>query len=336
MTNEISNKSTKSEILDAYESLLKSIKDQKREASQKVQEEIQNKTIVKKSSELSNEQIIKDVAGLKISISGALDKVTDSMLEKYREFTQLQDAISVQQKQLKELYQINVEAETLEALIASQKELKARHDAEMAAGKLSFEQEMAARKESWKSEQVIYETNRKEQDEQVKKNRKREEEEYAYTLKVTRKKEEDTFNEKKTKWEKDLEEKKIRFEKEIAERESLVQSAEAELADLRQQAGKFPVQLEQAIKQAEKAMKDKLDLEYKHESELAAQKSESEQKLKDQTIASLREKIKEQDVLIKQLSEKTSAAETGMKEIAIKALDSSTKRIVEARTEEGK
>ena len=55
---------------------------------------------MKKSGELSNEQIIKDIASQKISLSSALDKLADSMVEKFREFSQLQEAISIQQAQL--------------------------------------------------------------------------------------------------------------------------------------------------------------------------------------------------------------------------------------------
>ena len=336
MTNEISSRNTKSEILGAYEALLKTIKEQKREAPQKVQEEQQNKQIVKKSAELSNEQIIKEVASLKINQSASLDKLADSMLEKFREFSQLQDAIAIEQAQLKELYQISVEAESLEALMAAQKDQKSRFETEMATSRQSFEAEMSAKKEVWKTEQTLNEKTRKEWDDQVKKDRKREEEEYLYTLKISRKKEEDAYGEKKLKLEKELEEKKSAFEKEFAERETRIQSAEAELADLRQRSEKFPAQLEQAVKLSEKVLKEKLDLEFSHLSAMALQKSESEQKLKDQTIASLRDKIKEQELLIRQLTEKTATAETGMKEIAIKALDSSKVRIMEARTEEGK
>lgn len=336
MATEISPKSTKNEILDAYESLLKNIKEQKREAPQKVQEEQQNRQTVKKSGELSNEQIVKDVANLKINLSASLDKLADSMLEKFREFSQLQDAISIQQAQLKELYQISVQTESLEALIAAHKDQKSRFETDMTLARNTFETDMSTRKEAWKTEQALYDKNRKELDEQVKKDRKREEEEYQYSLKITRKKEEDLYTEKKQKLEKELLEKKSSFEKEIAEREARVQAAEAELAGLRQQAEKFPGQLDQAIKQAEKILKDKMDLEFKHQSELSNQKADADQKLKDQMIVSLRDKIKEQDLLIRQMSEKTTSAESSMKEIAIKALDSSTMRIIEAKTEEGK
>ncbi len=136
--------------------------------------------------------------------------------------------------------------------------------------------------------------------------------------------------------EKDLVDKKSAFEKEFAERETLIKSAENELADLRKQAAQFQSQLDKAVQQAEKSLKEKLDLEFSHQSELSVQKAESEQKLKDQTIISLRDKIKEQDLLIRQLTEKTSSAESSMKEIAIKALDSSTMRIMESKGDEGK
>jgi len=336
MASEVSNKSTKNEILEAYESLLKTIKEQKREAPQKVQEEQQNKQIVKKTGDLSNEQIVKDVANLKINLSASLDKLADSMLEKFREFSQLQEAITIQQAQLKELYQISVQTESLEALIAAQKDQKSRFEADMAASRNSFETDMTTRKEAWNAEQALNEKNRKELDDQVKKDRKREDEEYQYNLKITRKKEEDAYAEKKQKLEKELADKKTNFEKEFAEREVRIQTAETELADLRQKATQFPGQLEQAIKQAEKALKEKLDLEFSHQAELATQKAESEQKLKDQTIVSLRDKIKEQDLLIRQLTEKTTSAESSMKEIAIKALDSSKMRIIEAKAEEGR
>ena len=333
MATDITPKSTKNEILDAYESLLKTVKEQKREAPQKVQEEQQNRQIVKKSGELSNEQIIKDIANQKISISSALDKVADLMVEKFREFSQLQDAISIQQAQVKELYQISVQTESLEALIAAHKDQKLKFESDMAASRSSFETDLTTRKESWKAEQALYEKNRKEQDEQVKKDRKREEEEYQYNQKITRKKEEDAYAEKKQKLDRDLIEKKASFEKEIAVREARIESAEVELADLRQRAAQFTGQLDQAVKQAEKLLKEKMEMEFKHQSEMAGQKAESEQKLKDQMIVSLRDKIKEQDLLIRHLTEKTTSAEASMKEIAIKALDSSTMRIIESKTE---
>ncbi|MCX6224321.1 MAG: hypothetical protein NTV01_06155 [Bacteroidia bacterium] len=336
MATELSNKSTKNEILDAYESLLKTVKEQKREVPQKIQEEQQNRQVVKKSGELSNELIIKDIANQKINLSAALDKLADSMVEKFREFSQLQEAITIQQAQLKELYQISVQTESLEALIAAHKDQKSKFETDMATSRNSFETDMATRKEAWKAEQALTEKIRKELDEQVKKDRKREDEEYQYNLKITRKKEEDAYTEKKQKLEKELAEKKITFEKEYAEREARVQAAENELADLRQRSEKFPVQLEQAVKQAEKALKEKLDLEFAHKAELAAQKADSEQKLKDQMIVSFRDKIKEQELLIRQLTEKTTTAESSMKEIAIKALDTSTLRIIEAKAEENR
>ena len=86
------------------------------------------------------------------------------------------------------------------------------------------------------------------------------------------------------------------FEQEISKREAQIEDAEAELASLRTQAAKFPSELQQAIAQAEKALSEKLQQQFNYEKELATEKVNGEQKLKDQTILSLREKIKEQEI----------------------------------------
>ena len=52
--------------------------------------------------------------------------------------------------------------------------------------------------------------------------------------------------------------------------------------------------------------------------------------LKDQTIESLKEKIKDQEVMIKQLSQKVNVSEESVKQIALKALDSSSKEKIVA------
>ena len=100
--------------------------------------------------------------------------------------------------------------------------------------------------------------------------------------------------------------KRAAFEQEVSKREVQIEDAESELANLRTQAEKFPSELQQAVIQPEKVLSKKLQQQFNYEKALAAEKVSGEQKLKDQTILSLREKIKEQESLIKQLSEKTA------------------------------
>jgi DNA mismatch repair protein MutH len=120
-----------------------------------------------------------------------------------------------------------------------------------------------------------------------------------------------------------LAEQKAAFEKEYADRENKITEREAEFAELSKKVTTFPAELEKTIKQTEKTIGEQLNGKHNHEKELLAKEIEGERKLKDQTIATLQEKIKEQAALILQLTNKADNATQQVKEIAIKAVESS-------------
>jgi len=191
--------------------------------------------------------------------------------------------------------------------------------------KEKFEAEMAEKKVLWKKEQETWQNKMKEEFEDNKKAKQREEEEFQYNLKLTRKKEADLYEDKKAKLEKELAEKKVAFEKEFSLREAAVKMAETELNDLRQKTLAFPKELEKVVEAAVKATTDRLEMEYRFNKELTAKQNEGEIKLRDQIIETLRSKIKDLETSLKELSQKTATAESTVKDIAMKAIESSTK-----------
>ena len=165
----------------------------------------------------------------------------------------------------------------------------------------------------------------KEESVHTKKTREREEEEYNYSLQLTRKKDTDAYQERKLKLEKELTDKKVAFESDMATREARIQEVEAELNSLRALAAGFPAEVEKAVKNAEKYLTEKLQTQYKFETELTSKQTDGEIKLKEQTILTLQNKIKDLEVIIKELTSKANTAEASVKDIAIKAIESSTK-----------
>ncbi len=139
------------------------------------------------------------------------------------------------------------------------------------------------------------------------------------------KKEADLYEEKKLKLEKDLAEKKQLFEKEIAGREANIKETEIELKELRNRNIAFPGELEKAIASSVKAATEKLQTEFRFEKELTAKQTEGELRLKDQIVETLKNKIKDMEATIKELSQKTVTADANVKDIAIKAIESSSK-----------
>ncbi len=336
MEQEVTSKNTKNQILDAYNELLQKVQEQKSQEPKKVKEEKQNLELTQKAKSLSNEGIVKEVAALKVNFSSALDKLGDQFVSEYNKFEELQKAISIERKNLEELYQLSANTDSLAVMLMAQKEQKEKFEQEMTQRreeltekinreKEQHETEMGEKRALWKKEQDERAAAEKEEAANRKKERDREEEEYLYNLKLNRKKEVDIYEDKKQKLDRELTEKKAAFEKEFQERKTAIEEAETELNELRIKNAEFPAELEKAVNDAVKATADKLKAEHKFEMQLRDKETEGELKLKDQAIAALTSKIKEMEATIKEMSQKTATAESSVKDIAMKAIESSSK-----------
>ncbi|MCK4345684.1 MAG: hypothetical protein KAX05_10405 [Bacteroidales bacterium] len=316
MEKKVSISQTKKEILDAYHELLQKMESKTEEPKVVQKREMEEKT-VKEVSRLSVDSINKNIAGLKINISGALDKLEEQMAGVFKEFEKLHESVKIERENLEELYQISANAHSLSALIAAQKEKQE-----------VFEKEIEEKKLQWKAEEEKIQSEITEAKVISDKQRKRDEEEYQYNLKIRRTKDQDEYEEKKNKLEKELLEKKAWFEKEMAEREAKLKEAETELLELRKKDEEFPVILEKEVKKAQQETEKILKQQYDFEKQLSDNKIIGEQKLKDQTIKTLEAKIKDQETLLRQLTIKTDASEENVKQMALKALETTGKERV--------
>lgn len=313
MQKEISTRSTKNEILDAYNDLLAKLKEQKSvdRKTEKAREE-QSK-IVEAASQNAPDRIVKALGETKLEIVKALDSLGERLMVEHKKLTDLQRAIEIETNNLHEMFEIKVNVDSLAALLQAQKEKKLSFDHEIEEKQTAFDAEMSQKRQQWKQEQETYELQKKERDAATKKEREREEEEYKYALAQRRKREADQYE-------------AARAEKErtLAEREAAVAMREKELAALKAEVEAFPKKLEKAAAEAETLAVERLGSRHKHDSELSMKEIEGEKKLTKQIIETLEKRIKEQDERIRQLTQKTNEAETRVQAIAIKALEGVT------------
>ncbi len=345
MAKQITPRSTKNEILGAYNQLLHEVQDKKTEEPKIIQKEKKEQETIKKASTNNYEQIVNGISGLKLNISKELDKLNEQLVGEYEKLSDIQKAIELEKRNLDELYQVTASADSLAAMLLAQKVKKEEFEIEIttrqadfegkiAKEKEAFETEMAEKRAQWKKEKEEQDVAAKEHVNKLKTLREREEEEYRYNIKLSRKKDEDAYVEKMEKQMRELTDKKAAFEKEIAEREQKVGEAESELKELRTKAASFPKELEKAVKDAETALEEKISMQYNFEKELNTKQTDGELALKDQSIASLKEKIKEQELFIKELARKANDAESNVKDIAVKAIESSSKvQVVERQVD---
>lgn len=323
MEKKINLSSTKSEILNAYNELIKKIQGSKQENPKAEQEKKVKEATVENAAKLSDEEIIRAISSLKLSLNSTLDKIEDDLTAERQKLAKIREAIAIEDQRLKDLYDINAGADSLAAILAAQKEKKEEFEQEMALRKSELEEQIRQERLNREKETKLWEEKRKETEEALRKQRAREEEEYQYNLQLARKKDKDEYEQRKAQLEKELVQKMESFESSIKAREQTVAAAEKELTELRTKAENFPVELEQAVQAAIKETTAKLEKEFKFEKQLLLKDHEGEIRLKNQQIESLMARIKDLETQLKQAYSKAESAENNTKEITLKAIQSS-------------
>ncbi|MDR0754035.1 MAG: hypothetical protein LBF04_01455 [Prevotellaceae bacterium] len=321
----VSEKSTKAEILKAYEALLKEIQNAKNDIPKQVQEEKQKTATLEKVSGITSEGIIKNIGDLKTSLNSSLDGMLQSLTDEFKKLEEIRAAIILEKKTLEDLYSLSANTDSLAAMLLVQKEKKENFEKTMKETEAAFANEMAEKKAQWELETVKQKAGEKEYAEDVIKRHKREEEEYAYNLKIKRQKEQDEYDSRKFQLEKELADKKTNFEQEISHRETALKNAEAELTELRKNNAEFPTKLDKALKDRETELSKQLQGKYDFEIKLIEKQNEADIRLKDQIITSLQEKIKEKQEQLKEYTDKANRAEASVKDIAVKAIENTSK-----------
>ena len=125
--------------------------------------------------------------------------------------------------------------------------------------------------------------------------------------------------------ERELKDKKASFEREITARESKVQEQEREFDQLKLESQNFPQLLEQKVNEAVDKITQELNAKHEYLSKLKAKEVEGKIALYEQTNQSLLEIISEQKTLIEQLSEHSNFASNQAQDIALKAIDGTSK-----------
>ena len=319
----ITPKSTKEQILNAYQDAVKRLE----EIHKTPQEEKKNEdaiSLVKKASNNSIEGIISGLANIKLTLSKQIDSLGEGLATEFRKFTELQHAIDIESKHLEDIYNIKVAAHTLSGLILAQQEQKQKFEAEIEEQKRDFEITKNEKEQDWNKKQTILELEYEERQREFERRHKREEEDYTYALEIERRKNKDEYENKRQELEKELALK----QQELLEKEKQFKDREEDFDKLKQQVENFPIELEKAQAESTQMITEKLEQTYKFESQLKEQEVQGTIKLQNQRIQSLEAKIKEQEGFIKQLTEKADAAIGQVQLIACRALNASAQRII--------
>ena len=253
-----------------------------------------------------------------------LAQISDKLEEEIGKFKSVQSAISLKEKELQELYEIERSAVTLAALIESQNQKRQAFESEMGEKKEALSQEIETLRADREKEKNEYEAETKERDVAEKKRRDRDKEEYDYSFKREQKIAKDKFEDEKGKLEKEIQVKREQMEKELQTRESAIASQENEFNELRKKVSAFPKETEAALSKAIKETTERLNLEAKNREELQKKEFWGEKNVLTTRIESFEKIAKEQSEQIAKFTQQLEKAYQQVQEIAVKTIEGSS------------
>ena len=130
-------KSTKQELLDAYHDLEAKI-EAKNEAELKPERKIQEKKAEETMSavkDITQEKVLRDIDNLRAETGRLLGQLADKIEAEVKRLGDIQAAIALKDREIKEIYDIDRSAATLAALIEAQNIRRQDFEEEMAAKK---------------------------------------------------------------------------------------------------------------------------------------------------------------------------------------------------------
>jgi hypothetical protein len=319
-------KNTKQEMLNAYHALLQEMEKQNQDRlkPEKIMEEKKTQAMVQTAEAMSTDGVVKEINELKLDMGKMLSGLSHQLEQQVQRFQDIQQAIDIKEKELREIYEIEKTAAALAALIEAQNQKRDVFEREAAQRKETLENEMRTTRAEWEKEKKEKEARMKELDAVEAKRRDREKEEFTYAFQREQQLARNKFADETAKLEKEVQARKEGLEKELKERTRALAEAETELKDLRTRAGKFPSEMESAVSKAVKETSEKLQTAAKNQVDLSNKQFEGERNVLTTRIESLQATVKQQAEQIVKLTQHQEMAYEKIQNIALKAIEGSS------------
>ena len=332
-TKTFTSRSTKTEILKAYNELAKELKQQGKSSPQTSapsqassndgsngndDDELEHPVT---QGHASIETIIRDLNGVRARLGESVGALQQQLLG---EATRLQDLRSEAEEHtthLKQLHGIEVDEETLGGLVRRYQETQRSADEFHAARKHGFEAELEGKKLAWRKEQDERARSVKETDEASLRARKRESDEYGYETERAHKAEADTLAQTRKTQQAEHDALKEQHERTWAEREKDLARREQEYAELKARTLAFPKELEAALAKAEAEGTGIAKRQAKISADLQQKENEGKRRVYELRVQQLDETISKQNEQIAELSKQLATALKQAQDLAIKAID---------------
>jgi DNA repair exonuclease SbcCD ATPase subunit len=331
MAREVSAKSTKTEILDAYEELVREhqalqahieeLRAGQQTAIPRVPPVIEAKPLTEAVKGATVHEVMQGLSALRAGFGSAISALSAQLTTEATKLAELQRGVVAQTSELKALHDLEVTEQTLDELLQKYAEESERFDADMQQQRQAFEQEMAEQRAAWQKEQEAQARFLKERDASLRRAREREAAEYAYARERTRKQDTDTYEQQQKKLSEALDELDQSKQRDWEAREQAIADQEKLFAEYQTKVEAFPAELEATVQKAAAEGRRLVEAGAKIQADLQAQEIAGEKRIAELRIKALRETIDKQAVQIDNLTKQLNAVLKQAQDLAVKALE---------------
>jgi len=322
----MTDKNTKTQILDAYNELLTKLNTQanaKHDPAAEVKAKKVSETLDGAAKTVS-ESVEDQIAALQKTMQSVLVNLSGSFADKVKEYSTVEEAIAIKKAELKEVHEIEAEAFSLAALINTKKEISEKFDVEAAEKRAALQADLEEIKSQIAEARASYQKQLVEEKTALAVERKREEEEYEYNFNRSKKQREDALNDqlaqqrKNFQDQKDAEQKELDLvREELDEREEEVSAREEKMDELEAAVAELPAKEAQLKSDIEAAVKAQYSKTAAITENSIKKHYESQELVYKSKLEMLENQLKEANLKNAELAEKLDTAYGKIQDMAI-------------------
>lgn len=351
MAKSVNIRNTKNEILAAYKEAIKERKDfegkvkqlekdlaiakksnkekLKTVVSQNIETQLVSSPSVPKEACPTPKQVhnLKDIINslhcIQSGISNSIGTNSAQQLVEAETLATLREQFIAESKQIKELFDIELENQTLEQLIEEYEASKAAFNETINNRRKEIEEEMIQKELDWAKEKETTQLSIHEREQEAQKVRDRELAEHQYNMEQERMKEDDRYEVKKKALNQELVDIKEAKKVEWDAKEKVVMEQEQEFHNYKVNYEALPAKLEAGIKKAEAEGTNIIKRQARIKADLLAKEVDALQKATQLKITSLKAIIDKQEKQVQKLTDQLENALKQAQNLAIKAIEGS-------------
>ncbi len=349
MVKKVTAKSTKAEILEAFDELNAakvSLEAQIQQLQKQRQTPVANPTVnptpaappvppqpptpamtATQQAKSDINVILKNLESLQVGFGSAVSSLSEHLIKEASTLAEIQNSVAEEQEQLAELHELSEIGEnTLVTLIADYETSQKTFSEELNARQEALDHELQEARQAWKKEQELHDDAVAQRDSHYEVTQERDATEHEYSLQLERQLAQEEYEQEKKQRYQELAEIKSSQEKQWEEREKAIAEQEKAHREAKEKVAVFEANLEQKKKEGQEEGYRIGVYQAKVRHDLREKEIEGEKRNYALRIQGLEQTIQLQEARLQSLGQQLDSALKQVQDLAVKAIEGTSNR----------